>query len=130
MRRVTKVQVAWEGLRELLLHDDCLVLPSTSKEGEEEGAAANDEQQQEQEQEASEGGVMIKYEAFLESFAVQYGRHAASGGAGKRVFDALYANRKQVGIFCVCVCRGGEGGGVEARPSSDRTPNVFHTLSF
>ena len=119
---MTKVQVAWEGLRELLLHDDCLVLPSPSKE---EGTAANDDEEQ-QEPQASEGpgqegGVMIKYEAFLESFAVQYGRHAASGGAGRRVFDALYANRKQVCFFCVCVLGGGEW---EGPASSDRTPNV------
>jgi hypothetical protein len=83
MRTVTKVQVNWAGLLELLVQEDCLVstTTTTTTEGQEEGG---------------EEVMLIKYRAFLESFAVQYGKAARKRRVNAHVFDALYVNRRQL----------------------------------
>ena len=138
MARVTKVQVAWAGLVDLLVHDDCRLPSPCPASSAPSGAASNESSAQPPPQPPSEAiarassasfasasarlsqssssgtsgsgstsMMMIRYEDFLASFAVQYGKQAAKGRAGHRVFDALYANRKQVGGrrgVCVCGC--------------------------
>ncbi len=98
MRLATKVQVQWAGLRELLVQEDCVVVVEPTAVASENGTV-----------EPPPSSTLIKYEAFLDSFQVQYKRAAKNRRVATKTFDALYVNRRQLEAFFAFFDRNGDG---------------------